>query len=236
MDSAADGRRRRGSRTTLIVVVLSALVAALGVADFPDFARPTPDPSRVELAEGWSLASARVIGDDGAAVSAAGASTVDQQAGWHPIARMPATVLQTLQADGSYPDLFVGTRLRDEVPWDLYRQDWWYRTTFHAPGGHTTYLLDFPGINYRAEIWLNGHRIAGADQVVGMHAAHQIDATPWIRRDGANVLAVRVTPEQALQDVDGVELADSWYDWINWRYLGYRAQPGAAPVNNSFVP
>ena len=39
------------------------------------------------------------------------------------------------------------------------------------------------------------------------------------------MLAIKVTPEQALQDVNGVELADSWCDWINWRYLGYRAPP-----------
>ncbi|WP_370464442.1 glycoside hydrolase [Mycolicibacterium sp. 018/SC-01/001] len=217
-------------------MVLAALVAVLGVADFPDFATAHPEPSRVELSQGWALMSARVVGDDGAALSSPESDPGDRQAGWHPITHMPATVLQTLQSDGSYPDLFVGTRLRDEVPWDLYRQDWWYRTTFTAPGGHATYLLDFPGINYRAEIWLNGHRIAGADQIVGMHAAHQVDATPWIRRDAPNVLAVKVTPEQALQDVDGVELADSWYDWINWRYFGYRRQPDAQPVDNSFVP
>ena len=36
------------------------------------------------------------------------------------------------------------------------------------------------------------------------------------------MLAVKVTPERAMQDVDGVELADSWFDWINWNYLGYR--------------
>jgi exo-1,4-beta-D-glucosaminidase len=70
-------------------------------------------------------------------------------------------------------------------------------------------------------------------RIVGMLAAHQIDATPWINQGGPNILAVKVTPERALQDVDGVELADSWYDWINWRYLGYRSPVGA--VNNSFV-
>lgn len=218
-------------RAALTLVVIAALIAVLGVADVPDVARPTPAPARVELAEGWRLISARVAGQDGAAVSAPGAS----DAGWHPIARMPATVLQALQADGSYPDLYVGTNLRDEVPQDLYTQDWWYRTTFDAPRGHSTYLLEFPGINYRAEVWLNGHRIADASRVVGMHVGHEVDATPWIHRGGPNVLAVKVTPEQALQDVDGVELADSWYDWINWRYLGYRAPPGAPPVNNSFV-
>ena len=43
-------------------------------------------------------------------------------------------------------------------------------------------------------------------------------------------------PERAIQDVDGVELADSWYDWINWRYLGYQG-PDKNPANgNSFVP
>ena len=40
----------------------------------------------------------------------------------------------------------------------------------------------------------------------------------------------------ALQDVNGVELADSWYDWINWKNLGYQGA-GKDPANgNSFVP
>jgi len=46
----------------------------------------------------------------------------------------------------------------------------------------------------------------------------------------------RSRPERALEDVDGVELADSWYDWINWNYLGYQG-PGKNPANgDSFVP
>ena len=101
-------------------------------------------------------------------------------AGWHAIRRMPATVLQTLQDDGTYPDLYYGTNLLDEVPQDLYKQDWWYRTTFTAPAGHTTYLLEFPGINYRAEIWLNGHLVADNTQIVGMHTAHELDVSRWV--------------------------------------------------------
>ena len=222
-------RHRKVSRTALCIAVAVALVAVLCAADFPDFARPTPDPARVELAQGWTLASARAVPEDGAALSTAGYADT----GWHSVTRMPATVLQALQQDGTYPDLYVGTKLRDDVPADLYEQDWWYRTTFAAPPGHATYLLDFPGISYRAEVWLNGHRIADSTRIVGMHTAHQIDATPWINQGAANTLAVKVTPERSLQDVDGVELADSWYDWINWRHLGYRSPTGA--VNNSFV-
>ena len=79
------------------------------------------------------------------------------------------------------PNLYYGTNLLDEVPQDLYQQDWWYRTTFDAPAGHSTYQLNFPGINYRAEIWLNGHLVADAKQIVGMYVDHDLDVTPWIK-------------------------------------------------------
>ena len=64
----------------------------------------------------------------------------------------------------------------EKVPDDLYKQDWWYRTTFKAPAGES-YTLEFPGINYHAEIWLNGHKIADNKQVVGMYAAHEFNVT-----------------------------------------------------------
>jgi exo-1,4-beta-D-glucosaminidase len=224
--------KRTRWRVAGCIAVAVLLVAVLCAADFPDFARPGPAPQTIELADGWTLGSARDLGTDGAQLS----RPERPGKGWHAVTRMPSTVLQALQADGTYPDLYVGTNLRDSVPQDLYAQDWWYRTTFTAPAGHTTYSLDFPGINYRAEVWLNGHLVAGNREVVGMHNAHEVDISPWVDRGGSNTLAVKVTPEQTLQDVNGVELADSWYDWINWRDLGYQG-PGKNPANgNSFVP
>jgi len=121
------------------------------------------------------------------------------------------------------------------VPQDLYKQDWWYRTTFTAPAGHTTYLLELPGINYRAEVWLNGHLVADSTQVVGMYNAHELDVARWVAPGVPNTLAIKVTPEQALQDVNGVELADSWWDWINWKYLGYQGAGKNPDRGNSFV-
>lgn len=141
---------------------------------------------------------------------------------------MPATVLDALQQDGTYQNVYDGTNLRDAVPQDLYLQDWWYRTTFDAPAGYSSYRLNFPGINYRAEVWLNGELVADSSELVGMYVDHDVDITGLAITGGPNVLAVKVIPERAMQDVDGVELADSWYDWINSRYLGV---PG-----NSFVP
>jgi exo-1,4-beta-D-glucosaminidase len=219
------------SHPLLRIVVSMALLLTLCAADFPDFARPGAPPSTIELAQGWTLSSARHLRADGAALS----RPDYKGANWHQINRMPATVLETLQKDGTYPDLYVGTNLAN-VPQDLYKQDWWYRTTFTAPAGHTTYMLKFPGINYRAEVWLNGRLVAGNDRIVGMHNAHEVDVSQLVNRGGPNALAVKITPEQRLQDINGVELADSWYDWINWNRLGYQG-PDKNPTNgNSFVP
>ena len=99
---------------------------------------------------------------------------------------MPATVLEILQEDGVYPDLYVGKNMLERVPQDLYKQDWWYRMTFTVPAGYSGYTLEFPGINYRAEIWLNGQRIADSKQVVGMYAAHEFNVTPWIKLGSRN--------------------------------------------------
>jgi exo-1,4-beta-D-glucosaminidase len=184
------------------------------------------------LSENWKLAAAKDVGADGAALSRS--NYEDRE--WHLIHRMPATVLEVLQEDGVYPNLYVGKNM-ENVPQDLYKQDWWYRTVFTAPAGYPTYTLEFPGINYRAEIWVNGHEVADNKQIVGMYAAHKLNVTEWIKPGLPNALAVKVTPEQLVQDVDGVELADSWFDWINWKYLGYKGKyTKEHQFDASFVP
>jgi exo-1,4-beta-D-glucosaminidase len=218
------------SRRTMLKLFISFFLFLCAVS-FPVFAA-SDTPGKIELAENWKLISAKGLSADGAALS----SPDYKDTGWHAIHRMPATVLEILQEDGVYPNLYFGENLLKEVPQDLYQQDWWYRTTFKAPAGHATYLLQFPGINYRAEIWLNGRMLADSKQIVGMYSAHELNVTQWIKKGENNTLAVKVTPEQALQDINGVELADSWFDWINWKYLGYQG-PKKNPENgNSFVP
>ena len=216
-----------------LLKIFAVLLLVLCAADYPGYRvaaqADRPADRDVELADGWALTEANGLTADAAAISDAGYDTT----GWIPVRRMPGTVLQILQDAGVYPDLYYGTNLRTEVPQDLYKKNWWYRTTFTAPAGQQTYLLDFPGINYRAEIWLNGHQVADTSQIVGMYTNHELDVTAGIRPGLPNTVAVKVTPERAIQDVDGVELADSWYDWINWRYLGHQNPDGA--TGTSFV-
>ncbi|MGB9227580.1 glycosyl hydrolase 2 galactose-binding domain-containing protein [Mycobacterium sp.] len=216
-----------------IMLALSSLsLCAAARSPVTGHARSAP-PERLELSNNWTLSPAENISVDGDALSL---SDYDAAA-WYKVGRMPATVLEILRENGVYPNLYVGKNLRDHVPQDLYKRDWWYRTEFTAPEGRKTYLLGFPGINYRGDIWLNGRLVADREQVVGMYAAHEFDVTPLIRPGESNILAVKVTPERALQDVDGVELADSWNDWINWNYLGLPPPDGDPDRRGtSFVP
>ncbi len=231
LGSAALGARSRNDILKIVVKISISLSLLLCAGAHPVFAGSEP-PEKLELAQNWKLSPAGGLSANGAAISL---PEYDDSA-WYKVHRMPATVLEVLRENNLYPNLYVGKNLVDEVPQDLYKQDWWYRATFTAPEGRTTYQLEFPGINYRGEIWLNGHLVADNDQVVGMYNAHELDVTPWILPGTSNTLAVKVTPERALQDIDGVELADSWYDWINWNFLGYQG-PGKNPANgNSFVP
>lgn len=185
---------------------------------------------RLELQTGWRMAEADQVNADGKQVSSA---TLDTQS-WHAIARMPATVLQVLEDDGVYKDLYFGMNLETAVPQDLWKHDWWYRTTFSVPAGHEYYSLIFNGINYRGEIWVNGERVSDATHLVGMYNRFELDVTRYVHPGADNILAVKVTPEQRLQDVNGVELADSWLDWLNWKYIGYHNP--ATKKDLSFVP
>ena len=183
-----------------------------------------------ELQQGWRMMAARDVAADGAGISQ---FTFDDSA-WHTIRRMPATVLEALEENGVYPNLYFGMNLTKTVPEDLYKQDWWYRTTFTAPAGRDIYTLVFNGINYRADIWLNGHLIADHTKVVGMYNSFEFDVSGTIRPGEVNALAVKITPEQKLQGVNGVELGEAWLDWINFKYFGYRDP--AKHLEISFVP
>lgn len=92
----------------------------------------------MELESGRRMAYANTVGDD-AAVSHADFD----DSKWYLIRRMPATVLQVLEDNGVYKNLYYGMNLT--TPGDLWKQEWWYRTTFTAPAGQQVYALIFKG-------------------------------------------------------------------------------------------
>ena len=209
---------------TIIAIGGVHVGAATTTASASQKSTNSSNPSRnlIELAQGWRLSSADKVAGAESAVSSAGFDTSK----WYEVRHMPATVLEILEEDGVYKNLYYGMNLT--TPGDLWKKDWWYRTTFTPPEGHDVYFLIFKGINYRAEIWLNGKKVAENNQVVGMYNSFEFDVSKLIAPGESNVLAVKITPEQALPHLftsptasqGTVELGDTWLDWLNWKYIG----------------
>jgi exo-1,4-beta-D-glucosaminidase len=89
-----------------------------------------------------------------------------------------------------------------------YRCPWWYRTEFRSPtqSGKTVWL-HFDGINYRTNIWLNGQKIADAQDTAGTFRAFEFVINKFVQAGKPNALAVEVfAPEET-------DLAVTWVDW-----------------------
>jgi exo-1,4-beta-D-glucosaminidase len=220
-------RLRRKSVLRLTTVLCLKTVLTLAAILVPLRLAADDSPHRMELQAGWRIMSAKNVPASASQVSQPGYDA----SGWYPVAHMPSTVLQALQDAGVYKNLYYGMNL--STPGPLWKEDWWYRTTFPTPATGTVHTLIFKGINYRAEVWLNGHQVARPSQAVGMYNQFEWDVTQLLVAGGENVLAVKITPERAILGEGEIELADSWHDWINWKYLGSNTPPTS---DVSYVP
>ncbi len=101
-------------------------------------------------------------------------------------------MLTTLVDQGVYPDPYFGLN-NLSIPESLNKQDYWYRLEFAAPpiAAGQTATITFFGINYRAEIWLNGQRLG---EILGAFKRGIYDVSRVLKPGGANVLAVRISP------------------------------------------
>ena len=105
---------------------------------------------------------------------------------------VPGTVLTTLIARGVYPDPDYGLN-NLAIPDSLSRQDYWYRSAFDLPPNmrDKALRLTFKGINYAAEVWVNGTRIGA---IKGAFIRGVFDVTGLLRAGQRNAVAVRLSP------------------------------------------
>ncbi len=137
----------------------------------------------------WQIHSSQDIAVSGKKISLPDYKTEN----WYA-ASVPTTVLAALVADSVYTNLFVGKNL-DKVDTTQFDSSWWYRTSFQLPKDalKKRILLEFDGINYRANVWMNGHQIASKDSLYGAFNRFSLDATSRAQ-SGENILAVEVFP------------------------------------------
>jgi hypothetical protein len=160
----------------------------------------------------FQLQSSALIQEDGSKLSA---PDYNSKIYWFPVT-VPSTVLTGLVANKVYPDPYTGLNnmlipdASDEFnrkyqlehfshlpgsmnPW---KKPYWYRSVFAVPAGDKTkyFQLLFKGINYRAEVWINGQLVADSSQMAGMFAEYSWDVSKQIIAGADNVLAVKIFP------------------------------------------
>ena len=180
----------------------------------------TAAASTTPLHEGWKLASACKVSDSGDVLSQPPFQPTD----WLSLS-VPSTVFAAQVAAGVYPDPYFGTNMRD-VPGETYpigqnfanrpmpddspyKCGWWYRKEFAIPAADAgkTLTLHFGGINYRADIWLNGKKIADQADVAGAYRTYDFDITASAKPGEPNILAVETfAPTEK-------DLGINWVDW-----------------------
>jgi exo-1,4-beta-D-glucosaminidase len=176
--------------------------------------------SKVYLHKDWQIQSSCEAKASGAEISVPGFDAK----GWHH-SDIPSTAVGALVTDKTYPDPNYGTNLKalpgmnyssktffanQDMPKESpFRCSWWFRTEFALPAKaeQKTNWLDFLGINYRANVWLNGQKIADANDVAGTFATFEFNVSKYLHPGKTNGLAVEIfAPGKN-------DLGITWVDW-----------------------
>ncbi|MBR2498044.1 MAG: glycoside hydrolase family 2 [Parabacteroides sp.] len=181
-------------------------------AQTPNYYR-NPDRIYIDSKDGhngnftWQMYKAGDVKEAAEKVSQPGYQT--QQ--WMP-AIVPGTVLNSLVYNKVYPEPYYGmnNHIDEKIIPDLAHAGrdfytYWFRTEFDIPESYKDKIvwLQVDGINYRAEIWVNGFLLGNMS---GMFKEDYIDITDFARVGQKNALAIKVYPV----DVPGTIMPKRW--------------------------
>ena len=214
--------RRFSSGTPLQLLAILFLVSHFVLAAASTVSKPSKqdEAAKLVLRENWALQSSAKVEAKGDAISSTGFAPQ----GWHNVS-VPTTVVAARVKDKTLPDPFFAMNLREFAgvtypvggnfsniamqPDSPYAVSWWYRKQFVAPADYKgkTVWLNFKGINYRANVWLNGKQIANSKDIAGAWRTYEINITDALKPGAENVLAVQVfAPTEN-------DLAITFVDW-----------------------
>jgi exo-1,4-beta-D-glucosaminidase len=192
-------------------------------------------PGTSDLTSGWKIQSSAVATDSGAVISDPGYSTAD----WLPISK-PETLMAGLLENNRYPDIFFSNNLAS-VGTEQFDVNWWYRDQLqiHPSAGQHTFLI-MNGVLSRANLWVNGTKVADQAELQGAYSQFEYDITSYVR-DGDNAIALDVFRNDSSNSTGYLTL--NMVDWNpeppdNWTGLQFApqfAQDGPISVRNLHV-
>ena len=164
---------------------------------------------KIKLSENWFIKNSLEVKLADEVVS----SMQYNPEGWYQTS-VPATVLSVFVKNGTYPDPhyamnnFMIPDVSDkfnakhdlakysylkgkENPW---KDPYWYRTEVVAPKDYKgkQIWLTFNGLNYRADVWVNGHLVADSKETVGMFRRFKFNITSYAKAGVKNCIAVKI--------------------------------------------
>ncbi len=107
---------------------------------------------------------------------------------------VPGTVLNSLVKAGVYSNLYEVNNMA-KVPVEQFKNAWWYVTSFQLGeiSEENNYQINFDGINYRANIWLNGKLLADTNKIIGAFNRFNLDIDSFAVT-GTNHMAIELFP------------------------------------------
>jgi hypothetical protein len=154
---------------------------------------------------GWKLQNDAFVEQEGKVL----ASNSYQPEKWLN-AVVPGTVLKTYTENGAVPDItYADNQL--QISEFITQSKYWYRKEFTIPEdlkNKDKIWLNFEGINYLADVYLNGEFVRQIDRCF---LRHRLDISDMVNKEGSNALAVKIYPVEnpgdvTVQDLESVDL------------------------------
>jgi len=236
-------RRHRRIRLTAISAAMLLTARAWGAIASAD------EGAKLFIHKDWQLQSscdAKAAGEQ--------ISTVRFDAAkWHRT-NLPNTAVGALVDDKTYKDPMFGTNLKSlpgmdysnktffalqDMPKDSpFLCSWWFRTEFDLPATfeQKNKWLHFLGINYRANVWVNGQKVGDQKDVAGTFRTFEFAVTKLLHA-GKNAIALEIFAPQKN------DLGITWVDWNPtppdkdlgiWKEV-FVSTSGDVAVRNAFV-
>jgi hypothetical protein len=133
----------------------------------------------------WRVQRSSLVNGEGKALSMPGFSDDS----WL-VATVPATVLCSYLNAGAIPNPDYGKN-QLYISDSFFYSDFWYRTEFDAPSVDAGKMiwLNFDGINWKAEVFLNGE---GIGRIEGAFKRGRFDVSGKLRPGAKNAIAIRI--------------------------------------------